>query len=134
MQRGGLNQCSVGFRFVSQRITISNYLPKLKGWTLKPVTGAGHFEKAYKISNRPATSSQLFRNVPLKILHVVKVTSLPIAVETMNIPATNHAEVYHFLYLKLVHKISVYYSRLLYPISIHVCYCFALRNAPTFLR
>ena len=133
MQRGGLNQCSVGLRFISQRMTISSYLPKLKGWTLKPMRGAGHFEKAYKISNRPP-KDQLFRNIPLKSLHVLKVTSHPIAVETMNILGTNHANVYHFLYLKLVHKIGVYHSRLLYSISIHVRYCFVLLNSPTFLR
>ena len=132
MQRGGLNQCSVGLRFISHRMTISSYLPKLKGWTLKPMRGAGHFEKAYKISNRPP-KDQLFRNIPLKSLHVLKVTSHPIAVETMNILATNRAKVYHFLYLKLVHKISIYYSRLLYSISIHVRYCFVLLNSPTFL-
>lgn len=50
-----------------------------------------------------------FRNVPLKSLHVLKVTSHPIAVETMNILATNRAKVYHFLYLKLVHKVGIYY-------------------------
>ena len=114
MQRGGLNQCSVGLRFVSQRMTISSYLPKLKGWTLKPMRGAGHFEKAYRISNRPLTSSQLFRNVPLKSLQVLQVTSHPIAVETMNILATNRAKVYHFLHLQLVHKWSAF--------TVHSCY------------